>query len=314
MSHAERDYEFVYGPVPSRRLGRSLGVDLVPYKVCSFNCIFCQVGLTTNLTTERAEYNPPEQIVAELARWLVEDGDAQYITMAGSGEPSLNSGMGRIVGFLKERTEIPLCLLTNGSLLWREDVREEAKDFDLLNPSLDAGTEEVFQRITRPAKGLTIERIIEGLVAAREECRGEMWLEVMLVRGINDHEEELAAMAEAIGLIKPARVQINTVVRPSASGEAEALAAEALAHAKEVLGPTAEIIAPLDADYGGDRQHQRNERDVLDMLRRRPCTTGDIAAGLGMHPNDVIKYVVALEGRGLIRSEQKHGESYYLPA
>lgn len=313
MADAERDYEFVYGPVPSRRLGRSLGVDLVPYKVCSFNCIFCQVGLTTNLTTERAEYNPPEQIMAELSRWLAEDGDAQYITMAGSGEPTLNSAMGRIVSFLKERTEIPLCLLTNGSLLWREDVRAEAKDFDLLNPSLDAGTEDVFRQVNRPAKGLTIERIIEGLVAAREECRGEMWLEVMLVRGVNDHEQELAAMAEAIALIKPARVQINTVVRPSAAGEAEALAAETLAHVREVLGPTAEIIAPLDADYGGDRQHQHNERDVLDMLRRRPCTTDDIAAGLGMHPNDVIKYVVALKGRGLIRSEQKRGDAYYVP-
>ena len=86
-----------------------------------------------------------------------------------------------------------------------------------------------------------------------------------------------------------------------------------LHHAREVLGPTAEIIAPLPADYGGDQQHQHNERDVLDMLRRRPCTTSDIAAGLGMHPNDVIKYVVALEGRGLIRSEQKHGETYYVP-
>jgi wyosine [tRNA(Phe)-imidazoG37] synthetase (radical SAM superfamily) len=314
MSDAKTNYEFIYGPVPSRRLGRSLGLDLVPYKVCSFNCIYCQVGLTTNLTTKRAEYNPPDQIMVELTRWLAEDGDAQYITMAGSGEPSLNSGMGRIVDFLKERTEIPLCLLTNGSLLWREDVREESMKFDLLNPSLDAATEEVFRRVNRPAKELTIERIIEGLAAAREQCPGEMWLEVMLVQGINDHEEELAAMAEAIGIIKPARVQINTVVRPSAAGEADALAAEALAHAKELLGPTAEIIAPLPADYGGDKQHQRNEHDVADMLRRRPCTLADIATGLGMHPNDIIKYLVALEGRGLIRSEQTHGDTYYVPA
>ncbi len=313
MSDANNGYHYLFGPVPSRRLGRSLGIDLVPFKTCTFNCIYCQLGPTTNRTTERKVYIPAAEVTEELGRWLAEGGDADYLTLSGSGEPTLNSEIAQVIDFARQQTQLPLALLTNGSLLWREEVRREVRHLDLLIPSLDAATQEGLERVNRPAAELNIEQIVAGIAQAREECAGEMWLEVMLVAGINDTEEELAAIREGIDVIKPERVQMNTVVRPPAESYATALIPQQLQAAKEILGPLAEIVAPLPEDYAGDSDHQQTAEDVFELLRRRPCTVNDVAAGLDIHPNEATKYIMALLAQERIRRLRKGDKTYYAP-
>jgi len=313
MADAKKPYSFLYGPVPSRRLGRSLGIDLVPFKVCTFNCIYCQLGPTTNLTIRRRPYTPAADIIAEVDRWLSEDGDADYLTLSGSGEPTLNSEIAQVIDFAQQQTEIPIALLTNGSLLWDEDVRREVQHLDLLIPSLDAATQEGLEQVNRPAAELNIEQIVAGIAQARQECAGEMWLEVMLVAGVNDTDEELEAIREGIDVIKPHRVQINTVVRPPTEAYATALSPQQLKAAREVLGPLAEIVAPLPEDYAGDSDHQQTAEDVFDLLRRRPCTVNDVAVGLDIHPNEATKYIMALLAQERIGPLPKGDSTYYVP-
>lgn len=311
MNPAHTQYTHLFGPVPSRRLGRSLGVDIVPFKVCSLNCIYCQLGATTSLTTERQPYVAAADVIEELRRWIENGGSADYITLSGSGEPTLNSELDQIIEFVQQHTDTPMALLTNGTLFGDPQVRAQVSSLDLLIPSLDAATDSAFQRVNRPAEDLDAEGLIEGIAAAREQCAGQTWLEVMLVQGVNDSDEELMAIRRAIERIQPHRVQINTVVRPPAEPDARALSPAELAHARDVLGPLTEIVAPLPEDYSGDLDHQQTAEAVHDLLRRRPCTINDIALGLSMHPNEATKYVQALLAEDLVEPLQKAASVYY---
>jgi len=185
-SHSiERKY--IFGPVPSRRLGRSLGVDLVPYKTCTFDCIYCDLGRTTRKTTSRQSYVPPEEIQGELEFSLsVLEKKPDYITLSGSGEPTLNTNIGEIIQRIKEITSIPIAILTNSSLFSLDEVRSDLSEADLVLPSLDAITPALFEYINRPALSLKIEEIISGLIQFRKQYRGQIWLEVLFCRGVND--------------------------------------------------------------------------------------------------------------------------------
>ena len=308
----ERNWKHLYGPVPSRRLGRSLGVDLVPYKVCNFDCVYCQLGRTTHKTCERKQYEDTEEVIDELERWLKEDGQADYITFSGLGEPTLNSGLGEMVAAANEMTQIPIAILTNGSLLWDAEVRAAACAADLIVPSLDAATPDAFARVNRPDRSLDVEQIIEGLRVAQQECPGKMWLEVMLVENCNDSREDLAALRAAIDKINPDEVQINTVVRPPVDHDAKALSASALQQAERLLGPKARLIAPLDAQKIMVEERERSEDEVIELLRRRPCTLEDIGVGLSMHPNEAIKYVQDLQSRNEIKIIEREGKDFYI--
>jgi len=186
----------VYGPVFSRRLGHSLGLDLVPLKVCSYDCLYCQLGRTTELTADRREYVRAKTIVAEVESLHAGGVRPDYITVSGSGEPTLHSGLGKIIRRIKEVTSIPVAVLTNGSLLWRPEVRRAVGRADLVLPSLDAGDERMFRRINRPHPSLTFETMLTGLQGFVTEYPGEVWLEVFLTNGINadrGHVEKIAA-------------------------------------------------------------------------------------------------------------------------
>jgi wyosine [tRNA(Phe)-imidazoG37] synthetase (radical SAM superfamily) len=306
---AQHEFKHLFGPVPSRRLGRSLGVDIVPLKTCAFDCVYCQLGRTTNETVERAEYVPVEDILREFRTWFGQQEAADYITLSGSGEPTLHSRFGDIIRGIRAITHIPVALLTNGALLWDTRVREDACLADLLIPSLDAATADVFHRVNRPHPSLERATIVEGLVSARRQCAGEMWLEVMLVAGVNDTAEELAALRAAIDRIQPERIQINTPVRPAGRG-VQAPSAEALLRAREALGPTAEIITRAEC-LAQDSYTTRSLGEVLSLLRRRPCTVADIARGLGMHPNEVAKYVLMLLNSKQAVYAEHDGAVYY---
>ena len=247
MSHAH-----VYGPVPSRRLGQSLGVDPIPFKTCNYNCVYCQLGRTTPLTNERKEYFPCDEILAELRRAISDlgPGNVDYITIVGEGEPLLYSQLGRLIREAKKLTSLPLAVITNGSLMSVPEVRAELVEADVVIPSLDAADQETFRRINRPWPRLKITEIIDGLVAFRSESRAKLWIEVMLIRGLNDTEEALQQLAVAVRRIEPDEVHLNLPVRPPAESWVEGTNEDGLIRAMNILGQVvgASVLSVTESD------------------------------------------------------------------
>lgn len=236
-------YKYLFGPVPSRRLGRSLGIDLVPLKTCSFNCIFCQAGHTTNLTSGRREYVPIEDVLVEFDSWLKSGGVADYITFSGSGEPTLNSRIGDMISAIREKTDTRIALLTNGSLLHLPEVRDEISQVHLIKASLSAWDNDTMDRINRPVVSGNIDSIINGIRDLRQQFGGELWIEVFLVDGVNDDMAGMRKIAGVLRDIKPDRIQLNTVVRPPAESSARPLNAARLENIAALFTPCGEVIA-----------------------------------------------------------------------
>ena len=299
---------YVFDPVPSRRLGRSLGVDVVPFKTCTYDCFYCQLGRTTCKTIERKEWVPLEGVLNEVKERLSTQPD--YITLSGSGEPTLFSRLGDLVKGIKSMTNVPVALLTNGSLLWQPEVCEAIRNVDLLIPSLDAGDEAMFHRVNRPHEAISFDRMIDGLVASREACRGEYWLEVFLLAGDTGTEAEVKKMANYARLIRPDRIQINTVTRPPAESFAAGVSRKRLDELSRLFDPPAEVVA--DHHHLHEQTEFAASRDdILGLLRRRPCSIEGIARGLSMHPNEVVKYVEALQAERLVEPTWISGKCYY---
>ena len=300
--------QYVYGPVPSRRLGRSLGLDLVPYKTCTYDCIYCQLGKTPSRTVERKAWVPIDEVAEEAIQAL--DRNPDYITLSGSGEPTLCTGLDRLIGRIKEATSTPVAVITNGSLLWQKQVREELMDADLVVPSLDAGDETTFRHVNRPHGSLSFERMLEGLIALRREFTGEYWLEVFILGGITSSDAQIEKIARCVDRIQPGRIQLNTVTRPPAVGYARPASPQRMAELAMRFDPPAEVIADFagespDADVAATRE------EVLEMLRRRPCSVADVASGLGTHPNEIIKHLDQLGQEDLVVQSRSGDTLYY---
>lgn len=302
----------IYGPVPSRRLGFSLGIDVIPYKTCSFDCVYCQLGKTTNKTVKRDEYVPKDGVLSQVKNAVASKRRIDYLTFSGSGEPTLNSGVGYLIREIKKFTKIPVVILTNGSLLFMQALQEEIKEADLVVPSLDAGTQRTFEIINRPHPSIDMEKIIKGLLDFRKVFKGKMWLEIMLVKGINDSLEEIEEMKRIVERVNPDKVQLNTVVRPPSEDFAKPLTFEDLKKIRDIFGKGCEIIA----GFKGKREEayiQDIEGEILSLIRRRPVTLSDISSALGIHQNEVIKYLQALEEKGAIKIKRYGDERYYEP-
>jgi wyosine [tRNA(Phe)-imidazoG37] synthetase (radical SAM superfamily) len=302
--------QHVYGPVPSRRLGRSLGVDLVPFKTCSFNCLYCQVGHTTTLTRERAEYTPVDEVLADVAKALATGPAPDYVTLSGSGEPTLHSKLDEIIRAIRKLTDRPIAVLTNGSLLFEQDVRAACALADLVLPTLAAHDEDTYQRVHRPYPGLTLESHVAGLTKFRAERDTPMWLELFLLEGVNASDDDQAAFARLIGRIAPDRIQINTAVRPTSDPRARAVSAEKLARWARALGPKAEVIA--ETRLSSPTPARASEADVLELCRRRPCTLDHIAEALGLHRQEAVKHVTQLLRVAAIRAERQGDHEFYV--
>jgi len=231
----------IFGPVHSRRIGRSLGVDLVPFKTCTYNCIYCHLGSTTHLTLERKEWVPMNAVLEELERKLICAPD--YITLSGSGEPTLYARLGELIERIKAMTDVPVAVLTNGSLLWLKEVREQVALADLVLPSLDADNDYNYRFINRPYPDVTFEQMVEGLIAMRSEFAGQYWLEVFLLGGYTAIEANVKRLAALVKRIGPDRVQLNTVARATTEEFAMAASPEALKKYANFFDPPAEIIA-----------------------------------------------------------------------
>jgi len=301
----------IFGPVPSRRLGFSLGIDTVPYKTCSLDCIYCQLGKTTNKTIERKEYISCDDILPEIEEILLKQKERiDYITFSGSGEPTLNSRMKTIINSIKKLASIPIAVLTNGTLLFQPETREELMEADLVIPSLDAVSEEVFKKVNRPHHSLRIDKIIDGLSDFSQEFKGKIWLEIMIVKGTNDSPQEIKRMAEAIEKIKLDKIQLNTVVRPPVEEFAQPVDLENLKKIRKALGRKCEVVTEFKRS--NQRFHRKDiEKGILTMVKRRPVTLLDISRSSGIHQNEAIKYLNMLEKEDQILTRVHRGKRYY---
>jgi wyosine [tRNA(Phe)-imidazoG37] synthetase (radical SAM superfamily) len=303
---------FVYGPVPSRRLGRSLGVDLVPFKTCSYDCLYCQLGRTTNKTVALREYVPLEGLLDELAEKLHSAPRLDFIGLAGSGEPTLHARIGDIVAGVKALTTVPVAILTNSSLLWKPEVRDGLAQADLVMPSLDAGDPLSFKRVNRPHSQISFEQMVDGLQTFAQGFKGAIWLEVFVLGGITDRPEEIRRMVTIVDRIRPTRVQLNTVSRPPAEACALASTREVLESLPQLFSVPCEVIAehlsipPVEPIRSGNI-----EEAMVALLGRRPCTVEGIAIGLSLCPNEVLKHLEVLCARGSIRSERRGEKMFY---
>ncbi len=306
-------YKYVFGPVPSRRLGVSLGIDLIPYKVCSYNCIYCECGRTTELTLLRKEYVPTDIVVKEIDDYMNNHPAPDFITFSGSGEPTLHSKIGLILSHIKSKyPHIKTAVLTNGSLLYLPEVREELLKADVVLPSLDAALKSSFIKINRPNGKLKLDKIINGLIDFRQDYKGEIWLEVFIVEGINTDKENLDALKSAILKIQPDRIQLNTLDRPGTEDWVKPASKETLESIISYWNiPNAEIISKYKSRKEIKSYRNDTESAILETIRRRPCTLTDLSEILGLHINELNKYLDVLESEGKIAAKaEKRGVFY----
>ena len=306
-------YKYLFGPVPSRRLGMSLGIDLIPKKVCSLDCVYCEVGKTTKLTTDRLEYVKYDKVIVELKDFMSDNPKVDYITFSGSGEPTLNSRIGDALNFIKENyPDVKTAVLTNGTLLSDKSLRKELLKADVILPSLDASGQDAFEKINRPAPGILIQDYIQGIINLRKEYKGKIWLEVLFLKGYNDSEDELIRLKEAIEKIKPDSVQLNTLDRPGTVEGLIPLSKDELQHIVDFLEfDNVEIIASQlqrtnISSYRGDV-----ESAILETIARRPCTLDDLHRLLGIHINEINKYLGTLETEGKIVTQSLERGVFY---
>jgi len=306
-------YKYLFGPVPSRRLGISLGVDLVPKKVCSLNCVYCEVGHTTKLTTERKEYILYDKVTSELEHYFENNPNPDYITFSGSGEPTLNSRIGDVLQFIKQKkSDIPVAVLTNGTLLSDKKVRDELMDANVVLPSLDAATEITFRKINRPSPQLTVEKYIQGLIDFRNEFSGQIWLEVFLIPGYNDNIDDLKALKNAFRDIKPDHIQLNTLDRPGTVADIHAASREDLEKIVDYWKlDNVEIIAAAPERKNIQSYRKDAETAILETISRRPCTVDDLVKILGLHINEINKYLDVLEAEDIIETIRQERGVFY---
>lgn len=304
----------VFGPVPSRRLGISLGIDLVPYKHCTLNCLYCECGPTTNLTVSRESHIESEVIIDQLKEILSHSPKIDYITFSGSGEPTLYKELGVLVNRIKGITATPIALLTNSTLLTDRDIRNQVKEIDVVLPSLDAVSKETFNRLNQPHPSLDINKIIDGLIQFRDEYSGRIWLEVFVIKGINDHEEELDLLYHTIKKIRPDRVQLNSLDRPAAFQGIEPVSIGDLEKICERWKDLpVEIIKRVQGRNEILSFSKNLENNILNTIQRRPLTIEDLIELTGYNRLALYKYIDILEREKKIKPKIVGDRIFYTP-
>jgi len=307
------NYKYLFGPVLSRRLGRSLGVDIVPYKTCTLNCVYCECGRSAAALDQRKPYITAEEIINELKDYLAGKPELDYITFSGGGEPTLNSDIGKVIEFLKEGyPQYKIALLTNGTLL--KKVADEVKNCDVVIPSLDAASTEIFNKINRPCPSVKVEDVIDGIKKLKKISSAKIWIEVFIVPGLNDSPEEISKLKEAIIEISPDMVQLNTLDRPGAEGWVKPASAEELSDIKEKLKPlNVSIIGGVNKKKkAGEKITGDIEEKILLTLKRRPCTAQELTEIFSLHINTVNNYLRELEKSSKIKHRKKERGVFYL--
>jgi wyosine [tRNA(Phe)-imidazoG37] synthetase (radical SAM superfamily) len=305
--------KYVFGPVPSRRLGQSLGIDTIPLKTCNWNCVYCQLGRTVPLTNERREYFPVEDILLEAEQALKshKSGEIDWVTFVGSGEPTLHSRTGELIRRVKELTPLPVAVITNGSLLYLPEVREELSVADAILPTLDAGNARLYRKINRPHPDITFERLVDGLIAFRKEYRGKLWVEVMLVSGLNDTEESLREIAVVLEQIHPDEVHINLPTRPPVETWVRPPDEEGLIRALAFLGNVAHVVHPAEGSF--DLSGSESVVDaIIGIITRHPMREDELERALEKWtPGQVASALEELAASGQAQVVERHGYRFW---
>ena len=304
-----KKYKYLFGPLMSRRFGRSLGIDLCPMKTCSYDCVFCQLGRTPSTTLDRNEFFPLEYIESELSDWIEADGEAEYITLAGSGEPTLYSRFGELIDFIHSKTDIPVLILSNGSLFWRPEVRAAAAKADVVKLSMSVWNQRMFNTINRPSAGVDFNLMLHGEELFRKEFTGKLVLEVFLLGGMNAIQADVAKLAECAARIRPDAIHLNTVTRPAAEDFAFAVPKDKMEKFAEMFIPKAKI--PPEVSGSPVLNGNVDESKILDLLKRRPATLRQLADTFGIHPNEVAKITGKLSRENILEIEARDTENYY---
>ncbi len=267
----------IYGPIPSRRLGRSLGISPIPKKACNFACVYCQLGPTDMMTTHRHEYYPLAEILREFSAYVSGKDTYDVVSIVGEGEPTLYSRLGELIRGLKEHTTRPVAVITNGALLSDASVRDELALADIVLPSLDAYDATAFRKINRPAKTITYDNYLNGLQSFARQYQGQLWLEIMLLKGINDHQQAIDAFREHLGAIRHDKLYLNTPVRPPAEKDIEPVPHQRLIEIGELLGGI-----PIDflAQGSYDCDETDDYQAILNLIRRHPLNQHEIGVFL----------------------------------
>jgi len=312
----------VYGPVPSRRLGRSLGIDVtppLPNKTCNFNCVYCQLGRTRHFTNQRREFFPVEKLLQETNKRIETVGvsNIDYLTCVGDGEPTLYSKLGTLITSLKDTWEIPVCVITNGALLYSEKVRRELLRADLVMPTLDAGSEEEFKRINRPIRHIDFGRMIEGMIEFRNSYTGQIWMEFMALRGVNDHYESLIKTRVIYAQIKPDRIFVNTPIRPPPEDWVQTPALENIELIQKILEPTAkEGLIPINFTEQGEfyiegEKESEIIQNLIKTIKRHPMQLNQIETVLKKkkmrYPEEILKKILEQN----IQQTEFHGKTFF---
>ena len=273
--------KYIFGPVPSRRLGQSLGIDTIPLKTCNWNCVYCQLGRTMPVTNERREYIPAEDILLEAEQFFRSHSNDEFdwVTFVGSGEPTLHNRIGWLIRKLKSLTDKPVAVITNGSLLYLPQVREKLMIADAILPTLDAGTAKLYRQINRPHPEITFERLVNGLTAFRAAYHGKLWIEVMLVRGLNDSLQALTDLARVLEEIKPDAIHINLPTRPPVETWVQETDAEGLMRALSIFGSVAEVVHPAQSSFDFSGCEDITDA-VLQIITRHPIRQEELEESL----------------------------------
>lgn len=307
--------QYVFGPVPSRRLGQSLGIDPVPFKTCNWNCVYCQLGRTAPFTLERREYVPRQDILEQARQALAAHapGEIDWVTFVGSGETCLNSELGWLIRQVKALTGLPVAVITNGSLLHLPDVRRDLLPADAVLPSLDAASERLYRKINRPHPSLTLDLLLDGLRAFRREYGGKLWVEVMLIAGLNDTPEALQALSAALEDLGADEIHLLRPTRPPAEAWVQPADEAALRRAQFLLGRRARVISEIgqfDLSLG-----ENVTEALLAILTRHPMRESDLLAALGKwQPGQAAQMLESLRAAGRLQVVTRRGERFWSAA
>jgi wyosine [tRNA(Phe)-imidazoG37] synthetase (radical SAM superfamily) len=306
--------KYVFGPVPSRRLGQSLGIDTIPLKTCNWNCVYCQLGRTVPLTNERREYVPVGEILNEVEQILSSSGKRKidWVTFVGSGEPTLHSRIGELIRSVKRITALPVAVITNGSLLYLPEVRDDLYAADAVLPTLDAGTAELYRKINRPHPQITFERLVNRLIEFRKEYSGKIWVEVMLVRGVNDTPDALIQIANVLQTIAPDAVHINLPTRPPAETWVQPPDREGLMNALSILGDIAEVVHPAEGSFSLN-ENENIVDAVIDIITRHPMRQDELEKMLNnWSSGKVAETLEMLKSSGKAQVVERYGTHFWL--